>query len=237
MTRWQRTATEAQARNGALEARLAGTPVPGPSEQGLGVTEAFLDASGTLSGWLGMLALERREVGITCYTFDLAEVVTACMGIRGRDLARPARVRILADETHTEANKATGQEFLRAAGRGVEVRVGRGLPLRVAYPRASFDNQRMGEAGGHHAKVMYGSSTKTAFIGSCNFTHSSQCNVELTAKIALSTSGLVQLVQWFDECWSRAVPHCISSSSGPAPSRSPTRARSRGARCNQPSQQ
>ena len=106
------------------------------------------------------------------------------MGVRRRDLADPARVRILADETHAESMKATGQEFLKAAHYGVEVRGGRGLPIRTAYPRASLDNPRMSEAGGHHAKVMYGVSTRTAFVGSCNYTQSSQCNIELTAKIS-----------------------------------------------------
>ena len=165
------------------------------------------------------------------------EIVSACMGVRRRNPADPARVRILADETHTESMKGTGQEFLKAAQAGVEVRVGRGQPIRTAYPKASLENPRMSDLGGHHAKAMYGVSTRTAFVGSCNFTHSSQGNVELTAKIALSPSGLTQLQQWYEECWSQAVTHVISGGSGPAPSRSPTRARSRGARSSWASQQ
>ena len=143
--------------------------------------------------------------------------------------------RIIADEVHAHGTKTTGQMFARAAARGVEIRVGRGLPLKTAYVRANPDNPLMSKDGGHHAKVMYGASTRTALIGSCNFTTSSQCNVELTAKIALSTSGVVQLTSWFDDLWSKALPHVISSS--PAPSRSPTRARSRQASWRPPSHQ
>ena len=115
MTAWQRKATEAQTRNGVLEGRLAGGTALYPQGLAFGAVEAFLDASGTLSGWLSMLGMERGEVAIACYTFDLSEVVSACIGVRRRNPASPARIRILADEGHTESMKGTGQEFARAS--------------------------------------------------------------------------------------------------------------------------
>ena len=89
----------------------------------------------------------------------------------------------------------------------------------------------MSEYGGHHAKVMVGQQTRLAFIGSANFTQSSQCNVEMTVKLKLTPSGLQRLLDWFDQCWDQGIPFVLSSGSrsGPGPSRSPTRARSRGA--------
>ena len=85
------------------------------------------------------------------------------------------------------------------------------------------------ERGGHHAKVLFTAATRVAFIGSCNFTQSSQCNVELTARVALSASGFETLKRWYDDCWSKAALHVISSGGRSGPSRSPTRPRSRGA--------
>ena len=87
---------------------------------------------------------------------------------------------------------------------------------------------------GHHAKVMFGEQTRLAFVGSTNFTQSSQCNIELTAKVRLTATGLQTLQDWFDECWKHSTGYVLSggsagSRSGPWPSRSPTRARSRGA--------
>ena len=125
--------------------------------------------------------------------------------------------------------------FARAAGRGVEVRVGRGLPLNTSYVRGDPDSPALNKFGGNHAKVLYGTSTKTALVGSCNFSTSSQCNRELTVKVALSTSGVVQLTNWFQDLWNQGTTRVISS--GPAPSRSPTRPRSRNPRGSPPSQQ
>ena len=241
MTSQQRKAVDAEARSTALEARLAsgaGTAAsPQPYPQGLayGATEAFLDASGTLSGWLSILQLEDQEVCIACYTFDLEEVINACIGVRRRtrsgSAGAQARVRILADEGHTESMRNAGQAFSRAVQDGIEVRVGHGFPLSVAYPQSRADNERMQtERGGHHAKVLFTAATRVAFIGSCNFTQSSQCNVELTARVALSPLGLMTLKRWYDDCWSSAVLHVISSGGRSGPSRSPTRPRSRGAR-------
>ena len=81
---------------------------------------------------------------------------------------------------------------------------------------------------------MFGESTRLAFVGSTNFTQSSQCNIELTAKIRLTPSGLQRLLDWYDRCWENGTTYVLSGASsgsraGPAPSRSPTRARSRGA--------
>ena len=99
---------------------------------------------------------------------------------------------------------------------------------------ADLRNPRMQEFGGHHAKVMFGEETRLAFIGSTNFTQSSQCNIELTAKVQLTPSGLQTLQDWYEECWSHSTAYVLSggssgSRSGPWPSRRPTRARSRGA--------
>ena len=82
-----------------------------------------MDAAGTKAQWLSTLALERTEVGITCYTFDLEGVVNACIGVRARDSAHHARVRIIADEVHTHATKETGQLFARAAERGFSMSI------------------------------------------------------------------------------------------------------------------
>ena len=115
---------------------------------------------------------------------------------------------------------------------GIEIRTGRGHPIHVSYPRAGLDNPRMHERGGHHAKVMFGESTRLAFVGSTNFTQSSQCNIELNVRVALTDAGLRDLQRWFDERWEAATTHVISGGSSGSrsyPSRSPQRARSRGA--------
>ena len=108
MTRWRSTATEAQARITALEGRVAVAPPPVPAGQGLGATEAFLDASGTLSQWCSVLSAERAEIGITCYTFDLEPLIDACITARGRDPARPHVVRIIADELEQRERSCSG---------------------------------------------------------------------------------------------------------------------------------
>ena len=237
----QRRTADAEARCAALEARLAsgaGTvagPQPDPQGLALGATEAFLDASGTLAGWLSALELEDQEVCIACYTFDLDQVVNACIGVKRRArlgaAGAQARVRILADEAHTEQMRNTGQVFSRAVQDGIEIRVGHGFPLSVAYPQSRADNVHMQtERGGHHAKVLFTAATRVAFIGSCNFTQSSQCNVELTARVALSPLGLMTLKRWYDDCWSSGVLHVISGGGRSGPSRSPTRPRSHGSR-------
>ena len=203
-------------------------PPPAAVGQGLGVREAFLDATGTKAQWLSTLALERTEAGMTCYTFDLDGVIDALIGVKLRDPGQPARVRIIADDVHTHGSKEAGQLFARAQGRGVEVRVGRGPALRTGCVKARPDNPMLDKEGGHHAKVLFGVSTQTAVIGSCNFTTSSQCNVELSAKVSLSPSGTDQILAWFDRLWNDAVPHVIGGGSAASSGRSPTRNRSRG---------
>ena len=100
MSKWQKTAVEAQTHIAALEARLrqqqAQPPAPQPTQrawgdqyQGLGVVEDLLDASGTFCEWASMLAKEERGVAIACYTFDLREVVAGCIGVRRRNLQDP----------------------------------------------------------------------------------------------------------------------------------------------------
>ena len=66
LTRWHNEAVGAQARIDTLEDRIARMPPPAAVGQGLGVCEAFLDATGTKAQWLSTLAFERTEVGMTC---------------------------------------------------------------------------------------------------------------------------------------------------------------------------
>ena len=176
---------------------------------------------------------------LACYTFDLKEVVTGLIGVRQRDRSHPARVRVLADEEHTDpmrgqSAKNTGVAFAQLLQSGVEVRTGRGTEIGGAYPLANPGNPRMEERGGHHAKVLIATGLKLAFIGSTNFTQSSQCNIEMTAQIRLTETGLLFLTNWFEECWQTTTAYALSGGSagsrgGNWSSRSPTRARSRGA--------
>ena len=136
--------------------------------------------------------------------------------------------------------KNAGQEFTRAVREGIQVRVGHGHLIQSAYPIADSRAPRMQEYGGHHAKVLFGVGQKVAFIGSTNFTQSSQCNIELNVRVALTDAGLRDLQRWFNERWEAGVTHVISGGSSGSrsyPSRSPQRARSRGAPRWQNSQQ
>ena len=142
----------------------------------------------------------------------------------------------MADEAHTDPSqggmKTAGQQFQQMIHDGIEVRTGRGHPIMVSYPMAGLDNPRMHEMGGHHAKVMISEQSRLAFVGSTNFTQASRCNIEMTAKIRLTPSGLQELMDWFDRCWENSTAFVLSggsSGSRSVPSRSPTRAGSRGA--------
>ena len=252
IAKWNQACVEQTHEISRLQAQLRAAqerPIPPPTEsrpppahdfRGLGVVEWFLDAGGTFAEWSAILAVEDREVCIAAYTFDLASIVIAAASVRRRNPREPGVVRILADEGHTESLKGAGQEFTRAVREGIQVRVGHGHLIQLAYPIADSRAPRMQEYGGHHAKVLIAVGQKTAVIGSTNFSQSSQCNIELGVKVKLTDPGLRDLMRWFDECWGNSVTHVISggaSGSRSHPSRRPQRPRSRGASRSWPNRQ
>ena len=105
-----------------------------------------------------------------------------------------------------------------------------GTPLRNVYPDAQPGGTLGDRLGAHHAKVLFASPRQVLFVGSTNFTQSSQANVEACAQIALRPEGVIQISAWFNELWHNAVPRVMGGGHGGARSPSRTRARSQSAR-------
>ena len=218
----QQEASESQARAERLEEALTNLPRGPPVGHGLGVCERLLDANGTVTQWCGALATESVFVGVLCYTFDLDCVLRALIGV----VARRGRVCVIADESKTHESRAAGQAFAQAQARGIEVRCGRGIPLVQAYLHANPQGKLQNRHGHSHAKVLFASGSGYLFIGSTNYTTSSTANVEATAQIKLSPEGHDEVAGWFDNLWTQALPHVLSSGVSRSPSRS--RAQSQG---------
>ena len=200
-------------------------PNPVAIGQGIGVCERVLDASQTLTQWCSTITSERSFVGLVCYTFDHEVVRRALISSK----RWRAQVCIIADAGKTNEKPDNGQMFARLQNEGIEVRVGRGYPLRNVHPDAQPGGTLGDRLGAHHAKVLFASSRQVLFVGSTNFTQSSQANVETCAQIALRPEGVIQISSWFNELWHNAIPHVMGS--GPADARSPSRrARSQSAR-------
>ena len=225
--RWHDESVAAQTQIQELEGRLQRLPPPNFIGEGLGVCEAFLDAAGTRAQWFGTLSAETQFIGVTCYTWDLDPMIDGLLGVKMRG-SGSATVRVIADEGKTHEERKTGQQFARATERGVEVRLARGMPLRVGYVHADPNHPCLDKLGAHHAKVLFGVSTKTAIIGSCNYTSSAQCNVEMGVKISLTQRGVDELTRWFNDLWGKAMPHVLGGGATGSGARSPSRRGGRG---------
>ena len=164
---------------------------------GLGSVERVLDAPAAKGLWLEMLggASEGQAVELMAYTYDLEEVTLALVEAR----RRRAAVRVLLDArqalgTSTRAMRGMAQQL---EAEGVAVRCRSGVSLSRIYGQG-----RVPGNGSMHCKALRVGDQWA--LGSCNFSRSSQANVEVVALIALSAAGSDAVTKRFDEEWGAA---------------------------------
>ena len=88
--------------------------------------------------------------------------------------------------------------------RKLKIRVAEGGLLTDHYTHAGAGSHIQGKRGIMHAKWLRVDSTM--ITGSCNFTTSSQCNLEVTTLVDLSEAGVLEAKRLFDLYWEAATP-------------------------------
>ena len=179
-----------------LEAALQRAQLTRP---GLGSVERVVDAQAAKALWLEMLgsASEGQAVELMAYTYDLEEVTLALVEAR----RRRAAVRVLLDArqalgSSTRAMRGMAQQL---EAEGVAVRCRSGISLSRVYGPG-----RVPGNGIMHCKSLRVGDQWA--LGSCNFSRSSQANVEVVALLALSPAGSAAAMRRFDEEWTAAEP-------------------------------
>ena len=189
---------ECRAENEQLRLR---SPASGPA---VGRLEAILDASGTKLRWIAELQASVDYVHIMAYSFDFPDIVDEFTRCR----TRRVEMQLIIDKSQG-LGKTTHNlrpAVIRLLSHGVTVKVLEGRDLDTAYAESGRSAGRAsGRAGISHAKTLH--TEKVYMRGSCNWTVSSQGNLERTCVIQPSALGTLWLEKDFGMQWARATDY------------------------------
>ena len=169
---------------------------------GLGALEAVLEAGGAKQRWLAEIQAAVDFVRILAYTFDLGEVVDELLRCR----TRRVDVQIIVDKGQSLGRTTYNLRpaVIRMLSHGITVRVLEGRALSEAYGEAGRSAGRAaGRSGIMHAKTLW---TENIYMcGSCNWTVSSQANLERVCVVRPTAAGAAWLERDYTALWAAAV--------------------------------
>jgi len=158
--------------------------------EGLGVTLSVMQAKESQHMRLFLIRTSSKIIVITCFTFDLEEVVDALIAAVVRGVPD---VIVLADKRHTYGGITVNQSrrIWRLRDNGVIVGLCTGTDVGLSY--SEHQRQvRPGLTGIQHSKTLL--ADEFLVHGSCNWTTSSRANNEIDTLVHLNPDGISRMM-------------------------------------------
>ena len=170
------------------------------SDSNLGTMISIMPASDTLRTWVRVVETASRCVFILFYTFDLDILATALEAAAKRQV----KVCMIGDRQRVRQTKGTTALLQRMKVKNIGIRLRDGEPLSAHYTVGNPSKLVENKQGQVHSKFLMADSDLV--MGSTNFTTASQCNVETSAHIRLTSAGTEELTAHFHNLYEDAEP-------------------------------
>ena len=159
---------------------------------------ALMPANDTLRTWVRLIESAVRLVCVIFYTFDLDILCTALEAAAKRGVT----VRMLGDRQRVRQTKGTQAILTRLSQKRITVKLRDGEPLSAHYTAGVQSRLVETKQGQVHSKFLL--ADRNLVMGSTNFTTASQCNVETSAHVKLTTGGEEEVQAFFDNLYESA---------------------------------